>query len=328
MTTCCIPLRSTDPYLNLATEEFLLKNDPRDFFLTWRSQRAVVVGKHQNALAEIDHRYVRENRVHVARRLSGGGTVFHDEGNLNFTFIKTVERTDQINYQWFTQLMIGVLGELGLQAHAGPHQSIFLGQEKISGSADHVHKLRLMHHGTLLFNSRLDQLKNALKVDLSRFEDKSIPSNRSDVTNISGHLQTPMTTDAFAAFIFDQVGQTFPDGQVADLSAADLEAIRQLSDEKYSQWDWIYGYSPKYRYRNEVSSPSGKKISLMLLVEKGKIKESAWEGDLSASLAATLTAALKSQNHDYDLLKPLLTSLDPQLRREGFHAGQLLDRIV
>ncbi len=327
MTTRCIPLKSTDPYLNLATEEYLLKKDAGDFFLTWRSQRAVVVGKHQNALAEIDHRYVRENRVHVARRLSGGGTVFHDEGNLNFTFIRTVERTEDINYQSFTQLMIGVLGELGLQAHAGPHQSIFLGQEKISGSADHVHKLRLMHHGTLLFNSRLDRLKNALKVDLSRFEDKAIQSNRSEVTNISDHLQTPMTMEAFAAFIFDRVSRTFPDCRVTELSEADLEAIRQLRNEKYGQWDWIYGYSPKYQYRNEISIP-GKKISFTLLVEKGRITESRWEGDLPETLASLLASTLRSQKHDYETLQPLLAALEPRLLPEGFPAAPILDKIV
>jgi lipoate-protein ligase A len=130
MTTLCIQLKSTDPYLNLATEEFLLKNYNCDIFMIWRSLDAVVVGKHQNALAEIDHRYVRENRVCVARRISGGGTVFHDEGNLNFTFIKNVERVDQINYHLFTQIIVDVLNKLGLPAYASRHNAIFVDQKK------------------------------------------------------------------------------------------------------------------------------------------------------------------------------------------------------
>lgn len=327
MTTLGLKLKDTDPYLNLAAEEYFLKNYACDIFMIWRSRSAVIVGKHQNALAEINHRYVRENNILVARRLSGGGTVFHDPGNLNFTFIRNVDRVDQVNYRFFTQQMIDVLKKLGLEVSANRHNAIFLDQKKISGSADHVYKNRVLHHGTLLFNSRLYQLKDALKVDLSRFEDKAIQSNRSEVTNIAGYLPGKMTADEFSCFIFEQIIQTYPDHRITGMNSHDLKCIKKLRDEKYSRWDWIYGYSPKYKYRNEINIP-GKRISFMLLVEKGKIKESVWEGDLSGQSAALLSNAFQSQNHDYETLKPLITVLEPQLGKEEWLVEQLLEKIV
>lgn len=325
--TLCFQLKGTDPYFNLATEEYLLKNYACDIFMIWRSQSAIVVGKHQNALAEINHRYVSENKICVARRLSGGGTVFHDEGNLNFTFIKNVGRVDQINYQEFTAQIVDVLTKLGLNVYAGRHNAIFLGEKKISGSADHIYKLRVMHHGTLLFNSHLDRLRNALQVDLSRFEDKAIQSNRSEVTNIADHLKTKMTIDRFAGFIFDQICLSYSDCRIAQLTAEDLQAIEKLKDEKYRQWDWIYGYSPRYKYRSGIFLP-GRKISLVFQVEKGKIKESVWTGDISEQLSSLLTKLLESQNHDYQVLRSLIMTIEPQLEREGLSGKTLLEKII
>jgi lipoate-protein ligase A len=325
--TLCFQLKDTDPYLNLATEEYLLKNYTCDIFMIWRSQTAIVVGKHQNALAEINHRYVSENNICVARRLSGGGTVFHDEGNLNFTFIKNVGRVDQINYQQFTGQMVDVLKKLGLKAYADPHNAIFLDQQKISGSADHVYKLRVMHHGTLLFNSHLSRLRNALQANLSKFEDKAIQSNRSKVTNIKDHLPKKMNMAEFEKYIFDQICQTYPDCKLTALTEEDRKAIEKLKNEKYSQWDWIYGYSPKYQYRNEILMPD-KKISFVFKVEKGKIRESLWQGDISGKLSSLLANALESQNHDYQVLKPVILDIEPQLEQEGLSARMLLEKIL
>ncbi len=327
MTTICLQLKGTDPWFNLATEEYLLKHCAADVFMLWQSQNTIVVGKHQNALAEINHRYVREKGIRVARRLSGGGTVFHDEGNLNFTFIKNVERVDQINYHRFTGLMIGILQKLGLQPWENQHNAIFLEQRKISGSADHVHRNRVIHHGTLLFDSHIEHLEKALETDLSRFEHKAIQSNRSEVTNIKDHLHGDMTFEQFRDFIFEQVSMTFQDRQFTELSAEDVRSIESLKEKKYAQWDWIYGYSPKYRFRNVVQA-SGKRIAFVLSVEKGKIRASSWEGDLSAQLAGELGRALESQRHDYETLSCLLKALEPQLQQEGFSAGDLMEKLV
>ena len=144
---------------------------------------------------------------------------------------------------------------------------------------------------------------------------------------MADHLSKKMNIEEFAAFIFDQISRTYPDCQVAGLTPEDLNAIENLKNEKYSQWDWIYGYSPKYRYRNEINTP-GKKVSFMFFVEKGKIKESTWEGDISGRLSSLLANALESRNHDYEALKPVILTLETQLKQEGLSARMLLEKII
>ncbi|MCW0483481.1 lipoate--protein ligase [Gaoshiqia sediminis] len=327
MTVLCLHPTDLDPYFNLATEEYLLKRFTDDIFMLWRSESSIVVGKHQNALAEINHRYVRDHHIKVARRLSGGGTVFHDPGNLNFTFIKNVDRLEDVNFKVFTQPIVEVLQKLGLDAYSTGRNDLLIGGKKISGNAEHVFKKRVLHHGTLLFNSQLEKLRNALKVDLSRFEDKAVQSNRSDVTNIAACLPHPMSVDEFARFIFEEVAQSFPKRQFLNFSDDDRQAIRQLRNEKYSQWDWIYGYSPKYKYRNELATANGSLV-FSLHVEKGKIKESHWEGAISANLSRKLSEKLVGINHAEEVLQPVIYELKTDLETEHIFADRLLERLV
>ncbi len=327
MTALCISLKSTDPYFNLAAEEYFLKNYNEEIFLLWQSESAIVVGKHQNALAEINHKYVRENQIRVARRLSGGGTVFHDMGNLNYTFMKQVDRVEKINYSDFARVMAGILNELGLNAYTTKSNDILIDGKKISGSAEHVYKSRVLHHGTLLFDSQLGKLKDALKVDLTRFEHKAVQSNRSEVTNISGYLNKPMSIREFSGFILNRVARSYPDARIKELTEEDIRSIETLRKEKYSCWDWIYGYSPRYRYHNEIETGIGK-ICFTLSVEKGRIKESEWTGNLSGELAGLLSKQLESINHDYEAIKPSLLTISRQLQDEKADPLVLLDKIL
>ncbi len=272
MTTFCLKHNSLDPYFNLAAEEYLLKNFTEDFFIIWRSERSIVVGKHQNALAEINHGFVYDNHIHVARRLSGGGTVFHDPGNVNFTFIRSVKEISEVNFKVFTAPIIQSLQKLGIMAYTTGRNDLVVDGKKISGNAGHVYKKRVLHHGTLLFNSDLAKLKGALNVDLSRFEDKSIQSNRSPVTNISEYLKEPLPVEAFAGYIFSDVQNSFPDRELFHFSEKDMAAIKRLKDEKYVTWDWIYGYSPKYVFKNKILGTSGE-IEIEMSVVKGIIQE-------------------------------------------------------
>lgn len=286
MTTFCLKHDSLDPYFNLAAEEYLLKNFTEDFFIIWRNERSIVVGKHQNALAEINHEFVRSNNIHVARRLSGGGTVFHDPGNINFTFIRSVKEISEVNFKLFTQPIIQSLQKLGVDAYTTGRNDLMVAEKKISGNAEHVYKKRVLHHGTLLFNSDLSKLKGALNVELSRFEDKSVQSNRSPVTNISEYSKEPMMVDAFADFIFTDVQEAFSEKMIYQLNEKDIATIHQLADEKYRTWDWIYGYSPKYIFRNKINTSSGE-ISVEMSVVKGIIQELKTEG-LNNQLAIQL----------------------------------------
>lgn len=327
MTVLCYHLNHPDPYFNLATEEYLLKQFEEDIFMLWRSESSIVVGKHQNALAEINHRYVRENGIKVARRLSGGGTVFHDPGNLNFTFMRRVERIEDVNYKVFLEPVKEALEKLGLEISSSKRDDLILNGMKISGNAQHVFRKRVLHHGTLLFNSQLAKLKSALKVDLSRFEDKAVQSNRSVVTNIIEHLPEALSVNQFSQHMFTSIAQSFPGYQYAGLTDEDKAAIQVLRDEKYCQWDWIYGYSPKYVYRNSMVTPKGE-LKASLSIEKGKIKNAEWEGPVSDKLKFQLTEMLRGQNHAFEALQPAFELLKAELASEGIDSAELLDMLL
>ena len=322
MTTLCIHQTSTDPYFNLAAEEYFLKNFQEDFFMLWRSRPSVVVGKHQNALAEINHEFVRENQIPVARRLSGGGTVFHDPGNVNFTFIRNVKDISEVNFKVFTVPVVAALGKLGVEAYTTGRNDLLIDGKKISGNAEHVHKNRVLHHGTLLFDSHLEALKGALKVDLSRFEDKAVQSNRSEVTNIANYLHTPISAEVFAHFLFDEISRNFPEFMVYELLAGDIAAIQKLSDEKYQTWNWIFGYSPRYRFTNKLATETGE-IQVRLQVEKGLITEAEFSGALSGETNQKVTAILMGCRHDIGDVQNLLgkAAMPPHFIQQ---MGQLL----
>jgi len=309
MTTFCLTHSSLDPYFNLAVEEYLLKNFTDDFFIIWRSERSIVVGKHQNALAEINHDFVRNQNIHVARRLSGGGTVFHDPGNVNFTFIRSVKEISEVNFRIFTEPVIRSLQKLGIAAYTTGRNDLMLDGKKISGNAEHVYRKRVLHHGTLLFNSDLAKLKGALNVDLSRFDDKSIQSNRSPVTNISEYLKEPFPVEDFAGFIFSDIQNTFQDKKLFRLSEEDIAAVNRLKDEKYATWDWIYGYSPRYVFRNKIQMPSGE-IKIEMTVVKGIIEELEAKGLPGKTLAAVIGKRHRPEDFedvpDAEILRNLL----------------------
>ncbi len=201
----CIISENTDPCFNLASEEVLLKSRTEDYFLIYRNRPSIVVGKHQNTLAEINLPYVDEKGIVVVRRISGGGTVFHDMGNLNFAFITSGREGELVNYKQHTLPIIGAMKKLGLDVALGKRNELLLGTKKISGTASHVFKNRVLHHGTLLFSSEMKDLSKALKVKAGIFEDRAVKSVRSEVTNISEHLSEPMEINDFQKLLFESV---------------------------------------------------------------------------------------------------------------------------
>lgn len=317
MITFCLRQTSIDPYFNLAAEEYFLKNFKEDFFMLWRSSPSVVVGKHQNALAEINHEFVRENQIPVARRLSGGGTVFHDPGNVNFTFIRSVEKISEVNFKVFTIPVVEALKKLGVEAYSTGRNDLLIAGKKISGNAEHVHKNRVLHHGTLLFDSHLESLKGALKADLSKFEDKAVQSNRSEVTNISHYLSNPISVEEFTDFIFNEIRQNTPEAMIYELTATDLEAIQKLSYEKYQTWEWIFGYSPRYRFTSKLETENGE-INISLLVEKGIFAEIAVSGAIQPEFSQKIAETLTGCRHDYRAVKTALFVLNDDCERNGF----------
>jgi len=316
MISFCLHQTSTDPYFNLAAEEYFLKNFQEDFFMLWRSQPTVVVGKHQNALAEINHDFVRMNKIPVARRLSGGGTVFHDLGNLNFTFIRNVEKIQEVNFKVFTFPIMEALKILGVEAYTTGRNDLLIDGKKISGNAEHVHKNRVLHHGTLLYNSQLDALKGALKVDLSKFEDKAVQSNRSEVTNIAPYHAHPMSVEDFGNLLFSEISKLMTGSQIYNPTQSDMEAIQKLSNEKYRTWDWIFGYSPRYRFTNKLKTEKGE-ILISLQVEKGLLTEVSVSGAIPAELGQNIAEALLGCQHDLNEVKLHISDLKTRMQDQG-----------
>ena len=273
----CIHLKNTDPFFCLAAEEYLLKNFSDDIFMLWQSEKAVVVGKHQNLLAEINYPFVLENNIALCRRISGGGTVFHDAGNVNFSFIKNVKSPAEISFKQFTAPVVDALAKLGIEATTSGRNDLLIEGLKISGNAEHVYKNRVLHHGTLLFNSDLKNLGQAIKVVPGKYESKAVQSNRSLVANILQFLKAPITTEEFIQFLLDVQLENAENSHYF-LNENNIQSIEKLSTEKFRTWEWNFGYSPKYSFKNEVEI-EGKALSIRLVVEKGIIVEAEILGD-------------------------------------------------
>ncbi|MFO7659071.1 MAG: lipoate--protein ligase [Bacteroidales bacterium] len=289
---------NTDPYFNLAVEEYLLKYYHDEVFMLWRCLPAVVVGKHQNALAETNRQFIREKNIVVARRLTGGGAVYHDEGNINFTFIVNGEKGKLVDFNRFLSPVVSMLGTLGLNAVQGPKNELLLGEKKISGNAEHIYKTKILHHGTLLFNADLNHLREALNVMPGKYFDKSVQSNRTSVTNISAHLKNKMSPEKFITSIYNAFLGVFPEAGNYEFTKDDVIAIKKLADEKYRTWEWIYGYSPKYSFINSFFIED-KPVSAELMVEQGIITAAKFEGNLlTLQQSGALAALITGNKHD------------------------------
>ncbi|MEF9934871.1 MAG: lipoate--protein ligase [Clostridium sp.] len=270
--------KSTDPYFNLAAEEYVLKNFNDDCFMLWRNSKAVIIGKNQNAIAEINRDYVTSNNIPVVRRLSGGGAVFHDLGNVNFTFI-TNDTDDFVNFGKFTEPIIGVLKDnLSINAELSGRNDLTIDSKKFSGNAQYNYKNRVLHHGTLLFSSSIDNISESLNVKPIKLQSKGVKSVKSRVTNISSHLNSPLTIEEFIDMTMNYVKENSLDGEIYEFTKEDVKAIENLKDEKYSTWEWNYGKSPKYDYTNE-DKLSGGIVEINLNVKSGVINECKIYGD-------------------------------------------------
>jgi lipoate-protein ligase A len=308
----CIHLKNTDPFYCLATEEYLLKNFDEDIFMLWQSEDTVVVGKHQNALAEINYPFVRENNITVARRISGGGTVFHDAGNVNFSFIKNVKSPGEISFKKFTEPVVEALAKLEIEATTSGRNDLLIKGLKISGNAEHVFKNRVLHHGTLLFNSDMENLGQAIKVVPGKYQSKAVQSNRSQVANITSFLKKEMGVKEFIQFLIDL--QLKKEGnKYYEISQNDLEKIQALATEKFETWDWCYGYSPKYSFKNEVEI-EGKNLSIQIHIKKGRISECAISGEyFSAEESKRISCEFIGKRHFYDDVKDIVCTDSAEL---------------
>jgi len=263
----------TDPRVNLALEEYCLRSLPDDdsYLLFYINEPSIIIGKNQNTIEEINSEYVRSNGIHVVRRLSGGGAVYHDLGNLNFSFITKDDGQSFHNFRKFTEPVVEALKRLGVDAELTGRNDIQVGERKISGNAQFMTKGRMFSHGTLMFNSEIDHVVAALNVNPDKFQSKSTKSIRSRVANISEFLREPMTIETFRRELLRSIFGLEPEAvPVVRLTDTDWERVRALMAERYDNWDWNYGRSPKSNVRNSKRFPIGT-IDVRMDIADGRI---------------------------------------------------------
>lgn len=237
---------STNPYYNLASEQYLLDNCTDSIFVLWRNDSAVVIGKNQNAFAELDLNYVEKNSIKVVRRLTGGGAVFHDVGNINFSYIVPAEENSALDFARFTTPVINALKSLGIENVAlSGRNDILIDNKKISGNAQCQYNGKTLHHGTLLFSSDLSKLAGALRVDEEKIKSKGIKSVRGRVGNIKDYLKNDMSVVEFMEYLENYIARE-TGADIIEFSDSDKEKIQRLSDTKYSTWEWNFGKSKDF----------------------------------------------------------------------------------
>ena len=272
---------STDPRYNLALEEYAFKNlDLKDdFVILWRNEPSVIIGKNQCTLEEINSLYASENSIHIVRRITGGGAVYHDLGNLNFSFIMQVGNLEEIDFKKYTFPVINALAKLGVKCELSGRNDLTIDGKKFSGIAQNITKGRVLNHGTLLFDSKLDTLGKALNVRKEKLESKGLKSVRSRVTNIKDYLKTDISITEFRDLIFKYLFE-YEESPMTEyeLTEEDKEAISSLMQEKYSSWAWNYGESPKFNFKNSKKFDSGI-LDVRIYVEAGLIESCKIYGD-------------------------------------------------
>ncbi|MDR1785442.1 MAG: lipoate--protein ligase [Spirochaetaceae bacterium] len=265
----------TEPYFNLALEQYVFDclSPEDDYFMLWQNDNAIIIGKHQNTMEEINADFVVEHGIKVARRLSGGGAVYHDLGNLNFTFITGLREGSGgrgFDFRSFCEPIAEALREMGVEAEISGRNDMTIGGKKFSGNAQYVKGGRVMHHGTLLFDSNLDVVSQALKVAPEKVESKGVKSVRSHITNIKPFLPTPLSLGDFWAALERAMGSRFT-LTPRELTQEDLAEVRRLRDEVYATWEWNYGFSPAYKVRKSRRVEGCGTIQVFMDIKRGGV---------------------------------------------------------
>lgn len=319
-----IDVRTLDPDHNLALEEYVFTAMPRDkeYLILWQNDNAVIIGRHQNTLAEIDESYVQQQGIRVVRRMSGGGAVYHDLGNLNFSFIVDAAGS-QVDLERFCLRIALALGELGLDARLDGRNDILAEGCKISGNAQYMKEGRVMHHGTLLFDSDLSVLSKALKPDPEKIRAKGVKSVRSRVANIRSLLKQDMTLQEFRDHLARHL--LGGDGVRYELTKADLDAVEAIRAARYGTWEWNYGASPRCDVQRSARIEGVGTVRAHMQLDRGRIADIAFTGDFfSTKEPEELSALLRGR----PLTRETLAEVDPAPYISGMTAEHLCQLLL
>lgn len=279
----------TDPYFNLASEQYLLDNEPDDVFMLWRNERSVIIGRNQNAYAEINRKYVTDNGIAVVRRLTGGGAVFHDAGNINYSFIMKKGGARTLDFASFCAPVINALNSLGVPAELSGRNDLTVNGRKFSGSAQCVYNGRVLHHGTILFSADMSKMTNSLNADPEKMKSNGVKSVRARVCNLNEFLP-----DIDVLQLKDYLEKSV-DGDVTEFSPEQIKGIEKLKREKYGTWEWNYGKSKTYEKTVKRRFPFGS-VEVSYTSEHGVITDIKISGDyFGAKPTSELEAALSGK---------------------------------
>ncbi len=273
-------LKTTDPAFNLAAEEYVFDSLPKDrmYVMLWQNDNAIIIGKHQNTLAQINLPFVEAKGIRVVRRRSGGGAVYHDLGNLNFTIITDAGEDGNLDFGRFCDIVIRALARVGIQAERNGRNDMTIAGKKFSGNAQYVRAGRVMHHGTILFDSNAEVLSQALQVDEEKIRAKGVASVRSRVTNVRPWLPKDMTLEVFRRVLLESILDQYL-GKELEFGPADLEAIRRIQETRYDTWQWNYGQSPACTLLRKGRREGCGTVEAYLSVDKGYIRAVDFRGD-------------------------------------------------
>lgn len=313
---------STDPRYNLAFEEYVFKNlDIEDgYVLLWRNEPSIIIGKNQNSVEEINMEFVKENNVHVVRRITGGGAVYHDLGNLNFSFIIKAGELGEIDFKTYTIPVLRALENLGIPCELSGRNDITIDGKKFSGIAQSVVKGRVLNHGTLLFDSQLDVLSKALNVKRDKIESKGVKSVSSRVTNIKPYVREDIDVLEFRDLILKNIFE-FENKPIEryELTKEDEKAIQDIMDTKYGNWEWNFGKSPKFNLKGYKRFAGGC-VETWLQVEKGLIDNCKIYGDFfGTGDVSILEQKLNGIRYDEEEVRKVL---------EDVKIGDFLGRVI
>ena len=272
----------TDPKINIAIEEYIVRNlnISHDYVFLYINQPSIIIGKHQNAWEEINLKFLESNDIPVIRRISGGGAVYHDFGNLNFSFIRKYDKKHFNQYKESIKPIINALKSLGVKTKLNKKNNLVFNNKKVSGNAQFTSKDRILSHGTLLFNSNLKNMKTSLKTQTHLFESKAIKSIFSPVTNISKFTKNKIDILTFKQTLLRYIFEETRKIHTFTLSNADWSNIKNLVDKKYSQWEWNYGESPRFLFNNTVRFNQSE-VKIRIVVNNGLVESFQFDDEFS-----------------------------------------------
>jgi lipoate-protein ligase A len=322
-----IETHSLDPTWNLAFEEYCLKElvQFERIMLLWQNDNAIIIGRYQNAENEVNLAAARKMGTQIVRRPSGGGAVYHDLGNLNYTFIYPIEGLNRLDFSVYAEPMVTALNRIGVPAEIKGRNDLLLDGKKISGTAQRIYKGRLMHHGTLLYDSDLDALESVLQVDTAKVASKGVASIRSRVINIKDHLPDGRFEDVHAFWqallaAFSEQEPITPFELTPDM----LAGVEALQKEKYQSWDWNFGRAPAFEYKNSRRFPGGK-LEIQVDVKKGLIQACKISGDfMGLTELDPLEAKLEGLRYNPEDVRTALDGLNLSLYLGGITAEEFI----